>query len=183
MVVKGFAQKEGIDFTEICSPIVKMSSIRVFLGRVAALDLECEQLDVNTTFLHKYFKEDIYTDQPNGFKERGKDNLHCKLKNIIYGIKQAPCQWYNKFDSFLLEHDFKRLEDNHCVYIKKYEEMYIILLLYVDDMLIVGHDKNMIYRLKKDLGSRFAMKDLGPIQKILGMKIMHDKKNIKLWLS
>ena len=50
-------------------------------------------------------------------------------------------------------------------------------------MLIVGHDKNMINRLKKDLGSRFAMKDLGPIQQILGMKIMHDKKNKKLWLS
>ena len=61
--------------------------------------------------------------------------------------------------------------------------MYIILLLYVDDMLIVGHDKNMINRLKKDLDSRYEMKDLGPIQQILGMKIMRDRKNKKLWLS
>ena len=56
-------------------------------------------------------------------------------------------------------------------------------MLYVDDMLIARHDKNMINRLKKDLGRRFAMKDLGPVQQILGMKIMCDRKNKKLWLS
>ena len=83
----------------------------------------------------------------------------------------------------MLEHGFKRLEVDHYVYIKKYEEMYIILLLYVDDMLIVGHDKNMINRLKKDLGSRFPMKYLSPVQQILGMKIVCDKRNKKLWLS
>ena len=57
LVVKGFAQKEGIDFTEIFSPIVKMSSIRVILGLVATLDLECEQLDVKTVFLHGELEE------------------------------------------------------------------------------------------------------------------------------
>ena len=60
LVVKGFAQKEGIDFNEIFSPIVKMSSIRVILGLVAALDLECEQLDVKTTFFHGGLEEEIY---------------------------------------------------------------------------------------------------------------------------
>ena len=61
----------------------------------------------------------------------------------------------------MLEHGFQRLEADHCVYIKRYDQgKYIILLLYVDDMLIVGHDKNKINRLKKDLGSKFAMKDL-----------------------
>jgi len=50
-------------------------------------------------------------------------------------------------------------------------------------MLIVGHDKNKINKLKKDLGSKFAMKDLGTTQQILGMQIMRDKKNKRLWLS
>ena len=84
----------------------------------------------------------------------------------------------------MLEHDFHRLEADHCVYIKRYDQgKYIILLLYVDDMLIVGHDKNKINRLKKYLGSKFAMKDLGPAQQILGMQIMRDRKNKSLWLS
>lgn len=84
----------------------------------------------------------------------------------------------------MLEHGFQRLEVDHCVYIKRYDQgKYIILLLYVDGMLIVGHDKNKINRLKKDLGSKFAMKDLGPAQHILGMRIMRDRKNKRLWLS
>ena len=57
LVVKGFAQKEGIDFTEIFSPIVQMSSIRVILGLVSALNRECEQLDVKTAFLHGELEE------------------------------------------------------------------------------------------------------------------------------
>ena len=85
------------------------------------------------------------------------------LKNSLYGLKQARCQWYKKFDSFMLDHDFKILEFDHCVYIKMYDqEKYIILLIYVDDMLVVGKDKDMIDMLKKDLGIQFAMKDLGP---------------------
>ena len=97
-MVKGFPQKEGIHFTEIFSPVVKMSSIRVILGLVAALDLECEQLDVKTTFLHGDLKEEIYMEQPNGFKERGKENLVCKLKKNLYWLKHAPHEWYKKFD-------------------------------------------------------------------------------------
>ena len=65
----------------------------------------------------------------------------------------------------MLEHGFHRLEADHCVYIKRYDQgKYLILLLYVDDMFIVGHDKNMINMLKKDLGNKFAMKDLGLAQ-------------------
>ena len=102
LVVKGFSQKEGIDFIEIFSPIVKMSSIRVILGLVAALDLECEQLDVKTAFLHGELEEEIYMEQPEGFIEKGKEGLDCRLKKSLYGLKQAPQQWYKKFHSFML---------------------------------------------------------------------------------
>ena len=84
----------------------------------------------------------------------------------------------------MLEHGFQRLEVDHCVYIKRYDQgKYIILFLYLDDMLIVGHDKNKINRLKKYLGSKLSMKDLGPAQQILGIQIMRDRKNKRLWLS
>ena len=64
LVVKGFGQEEGIDFEEIFSPVVKMSSIRVFLGLAAVQDLEIEQLDVKMTFLHGDLEEEIYMEQP-----------------------------------------------------------------------------------------------------------------------
>eukprot|EP00253_Pinus_taeda_P019115 PITA_19115 len=184
LVVKGFSQKEGINFTEFFLLVVKMSSIRVILGLLAALDLECEQLDVKIAFLHGELEEEIYMQQPEDFIEKGKEGLVCRLKKSLYGLKQAPQQWYMKFDSFMLKHGFQRLEADHCVYIKRYDQgKYIILLLYLDDMLIIGHDKNKINRLKKDLGRKFAIKDLGPAQQMLGMWIMLDRKNKTLWLS
>ena len=67
-----------------------MSSIRVILGLVTTLDLECEQLDVKTTFLYGKLKEDIYMEQLESFIEKGKKALVCRLKKSIYGLKHAP---------------------------------------------------------------------------------------------
>ena len=96
LVVKGFRQKKGIDFEEIFSPVMKMSSIRVALGLAASMNLEIEQLDVKTAFLHGDLKEEIYMEQPKGFEVKSKENFVCKLKKSLYGLKQAPRQWYRK---------------------------------------------------------------------------------------
>ncbi|GKV28962.1 hypothetical protein SLEP1_g37944 [Rubroshorea leprosula] len=184
LVVKGFGQQKGIDYDETFSPIVKMPSLRAILDLAASLNLEIKQLDVKTAFLHGDLEEEIYMKQPEGFEVQGKKNLVCKLKKSLYGLKQAPRQWYRKFDSFMGEHKFARTESDHCVYVKRYPDGdFLILLLYVDDMLIVGHDTKKIAALKIDLSTSFSMKDLGPAKQILGMKIFRDRKNKKLWLS
>ncbi|CAN0905823.1 Retrovirus-related Pol polyprotein from transposon TNT 1-94, partial [Linum grandiflorum] len=184
LVVKGCNQKKGIDFDEIFSPVVKMTSIRTVLGFAASLDLELEQLDVKTAFLHGNLHEEIYMEQPEGFEEKGKSELVCKLKKSLYGLKQAPRQWYRKFDSFMTRNGYKRTTADPCVYFRKFTGgNFIILLLYVDDMLIVGQDAAMIQSLKKDLSKSFDMKDLGPAKQILGMEIARDRKAGKLWLS
>ena len=184
LVVKGFSQKKGIDFEEIFSPVVKMSSIRVVLGLAARLNLEVEQLDVKTAFLHGDLEEEIYMEQPEGFKVKGKENLVCKLRKSLYGLKQAPRQWYKKFDSFMMSQGYDRTTSDHCVFMKKFsDDDFIILLLYVDDMLIVGHDVGKIEKLKRELSKSFAMKDLGSVKQILGMKILRDRKKRKIWLS
>lgn len=184
LVTKGSGQKKGIEFSEIFSPVVKMTSIRVVVGLAACLDLEFEQLDVETTFLHGDMKEEIYMEQPEGSKVKGKENLICRLKKSLYGQKQASRQWYKKFYSFMVGHEYKRTVANHCVYVRNFSnDNFIIILLYVDDMLIVGNDINMIDKLKKDLSKSFDMKDLGLTQHILGLKIVRDRKAKKLWLS
>ena len=70
---------------------------------------------------------------------------------------------------------FKRCETDHCCYVKFFDNFYIILLLYVDDMLIAGSSIDEINNLKKQLSKQFAMKDLGVAKQILGMKIIRDK--------
>ena len=92
LVVKRFNQKKGVDFEEIFSPVMKISSIRVVLGQAASLDLEIEQLDVKTAFLHGDLEEEIYMEQPEGFEVVGKENLVCRPQKSQYGLKQAPRQ-------------------------------------------------------------------------------------------
>jgi hypothetical protein len=102
----------------------------------------------------------------------------------LYGLKQAPRQWYLKFDRFMTEHGYSRCHFDHCVYFKNLENgSYIILLLYVDDMLVGRSNMQDINVLKKKLSNSFAMKDLGVAKKILGMRITRDRKNRKLTLS
>lgn len=106
--MKGFQQKEDIDYTEIFSLVVKLTTIRVILGIVDAEDLHFEQLDVKTAFLHGDFEEDIYMMQPQGFTILDNEGLICKLKKNLYSFKQALRQWYKKFDGFMCNSGFMR---------------------------------------------------------------------------
>ena len=90
LVAKGFSQIPGVDYNDVFSPVVKHSSIRTFFSIVAMHDLELEQLDVKTAFLHGELEEEIYMDQTEGFIVLGKENFICKLKKSLYGLKQSP---------------------------------------------------------------------------------------------
>jgi ATP-binding cassette subfamily B (MDR/TAP) protein 1 len=177
LMVKGFLQKKGIDFDEIFSPLVKMTPVRAILELTACLDLEIEQMDVKTAFIHGDLHEEINMTQPEGFEVPGKENLVCKQKKNLYVLKQTPRQWYKKFDSFMGSQDYRRTIADQCVYFQKCSGGdFVALLLYVDDMLIVGKDVSKIKHLKEELFKSFDMKDLGPAQQILGMHIYRDSK-------
>jgi hypothetical protein len=183
LVVKGFQQLSGIYYTEVFSPVVKMTTVRVVLGIVAAEDLHLEQLDVRTAFLHGELEEDIFMEQPEGFQVIGKENLVCKLEKSLYGLKQAPRQWYKKFDSFMIANGFRRCEADSCCYMKDFGDCYIILLLYVDDMLLAGSSTARIEDLKRQMSKEFDMKDLGEAKQILGMRIIRDRSAGTLMLT
>ena len=184
LVMKDFSQKKVIDFEEIFSPVVKMYSMRVMLGLATSMNLEIEQLDVKTIFLHGDLEKEIYMEQPEGFTIKSKEHLVCRLKKSLYGLKQTLRQWYKKFDSFMVKHGYDRTAFDHCVFVKKFSYgEFIILLLYVDDMLIVSHNTSKIDKLKNELSKSFEMKDLGLASQILSIKISRDRTNGKLWLS
>jgi hypothetical protein len=106
------------------------------------------------------------------------------FKKIFNGLNQAPRKWYLNFDRFMIEQGYSRCHSNQCVYFKNIENgSFIIFLLYVDGILVAGSNMQDINVLKKKLGNSFAMKDLGVAKKILGMRIIRDRKNCKLTLS
>ena len=89
-MAKGYSQRHGIDYDEVFSPVARHTSIRVVLALIAHQDLEFEQLDVKTAFLHGNLEEEIFLEQPKGFKKPGTKNLVCKLKKSLYGLIQSP---------------------------------------------------------------------------------------------
>jgi hypothetical protein len=105
-------------------------------------------MDVKTTFLHGDLEEEIFMKQPESYAVKGKKELVCKLKKSLYGLKQSPRMWYQKFDTNMLGLGFKRSKEDHCVYSKLIGDHVIYLVLYVDDMLLIGNNKEIIQDVK-----------------------------------
>ena len=176
LVGKGYTQKEGVDFKKVFSPVVRHASIRVILSLTAVQDMELDLLDVKTAFLHGRLQEEIFMTQPEGYEDPKKPRHVCLLKKSLYGLKQSLRQCYLRFDEFMVKHGFMRCSYDCCVYYKLLkDDIYIYLLLYVDDMLIACKIREEIEDLKKILSSEFDMKNLGIAKKILGVEIERNR--------
>eukprot|EP00253_Pinus_taeda_P008382 PITA_08382 len=132
-------------------------------------------MDVNSAFLHGDLHEEIYMEQPIGFIQTD-SSLVCRLKKSLYGLKQAPRAWYAKMNSFLLESGFSRCHSDHTVYTKKEGKSLIILVLYVDDLILIGSDPNLINHVKSSLKKKFEMTDLRHLHYFLGLQVLQSKE-------
>ena len=100
LVAKGFTQTYGIDYLETFAPVAKLNSVRVLLSLVANRDWPQQHLDVKNAFLNGDLEEEVYMDAPPGFGETFGTKV-CKLKNSLYGLKQSPRAWFEKFTQFV----------------------------------------------------------------------------------
>jgi hypothetical protein len=115
------------------------------MALVAHYDLELHQMDVKIVFLNGDLQENVYMAQSEGFVMKGKEHMGYKLKKSIYGLKQASRQWYLKFDEVIKKFGFIKNQVDNYIYIKIKESMFIILVLYVDDILLACNDKNLLH--------------------------------------
>ncbi|RVW43546.1 Retrovirus-related Pol polyprotein from transposon TNT 1-94 [Vitis vinifera] len=175
--------REGIDFTETFSPVSTKDSFRLVMALVAHFDLELHQMDVKIAFLNGDLSEEVYMSQPEGFKENGKENMVCRLKRSIYGLKQASRQWYLKFDKIVTSFGFIENEFDQCVYMKVNGSKYIFMVLYIDDILLASSDVNLLNDTKRILSANFNIKDLGEASFVLGIEIYRDRSRNLLGLS
>ncbi|GJR67773.1 retrotransposon protein, putative, ty1-copia subclass [Tanacetum coccineum] len=180
LVIKGYRQREGLYYFDSYSPVTRITSIRMVLAIAALKKLEVHQMDVKTEFLNGDLEEEIYMNQPEGFIAPRQESKVCRLVKSLYGLKQAPKQWHQKFDHTMLESGFKINECDKCVYVKDTSIGYVILCLYVDDMIIIGSNDKMIKYTKDMLKSKFDMKDIGLADVILGIKIIQTHNRLVL---
>nr|GFA25100.1 hypothetical protein [Tanacetum cinerariifolium] len=175
LVAKGYTQTPGIDYDETFSLVADIRAIRILIAIVAYYDYEIWQMDVKTTFLNGYLNEEVYMEQPEGFVNPKYPNRVCKLKRSIYGLKQASRQWNKRFDDEIKKFGFTQNCDEPCIYLKASGSNITFLILYVDNILIMGNNIPMLQSVKTYLGKCFVMKDLGKVAYILGIKIYRDR--------
>ncbi|GKA14827.1 retrovirus-related pol polyprotein from transposon TNT 1-94 [Tanacetum coccineum] len=139
------------------------------------------EMNVKIVFLNGYLNEEVYMEQPEGFVSQKYPNRVCKLKRSIYGLKQASRQWNKRFDDEIKKFRFSQNHDEPCVYVKASRSYVTFLILYVDDILIMGNNIPMLKDVKSYLGRCFAMKDLGEVAYILGIKIYRDRSKVSCY--
>jgi hypothetical protein len=157
--------------------------LRIILALVAHFDLELQQMDVKTTFLNGDLEEKVYMKQPEGFPSSDGEQLVCKLKKSIYGLKQASRQWYLKFHNVISSFSFVENVMDQCIYQKVSGSKICFLVLYVDDILLATNDKGLLYEVKQFLSKTFDMKDMGEAFYVIGIKIHRDRFRGILGLS
>ncbi|KAJ9548797.1 hypothetical protein OSB04_021340 [Centaurea solstitialis] len=183
LVAKGFTQTHGIDYDETFSPVAMLKSIRILMAISAYFNYEIWQMDVKTAFLNGKLTEDVYMEQPEGFEDPKNPNKVCKLLKSIYGLKQASRSWNLHFDERIKEFGFAKSEFEPCVYTKFSGSIVTFLVLYVDDILLIGNDVPTLQSVKEWLSKCFQMKDLGEAAYILGIKIYRNRSKRLIGLS
>ena len=179
LVAKGFTQHEGLDFTKTFSPIAKMTTVKTLLAISTVKGWHLIQLDVNNAFLHGELHKEVYMHLPQGFRSKG-ENVVCKLNKSFYGLKQALRQWYSKFSSTILKCGFKQSKYDYSFFTKKFNQSFIILLVYMDDILIASNDVHAVEELKVFLDQEFKLKNLGNLKFFLGLEVARSEKGISL---
>ncbi|CAI7896035.1 unnamed protein product [Closterium sp. NIES-54] len=131
-----------------------------------------KQMDITTAFLNGIILEELYMLQPEGLDD-GSSRV-CRLKKAIYGLKQAPRAWYHKLEETLLAGGFKKSECDHSLFLLQEKEQFLMLLVYVDDILLFSESSAMIEHVEEMLEMQFKCSKMGDVKYYLGMHVERD---------
>jgi hypothetical protein len=155
LVIKGFAQKAGVDYDQTFSPVARSGTIRSVIAVAANEGMDLMQFDVSTAFLYGSLDEVIYMEQPEGYHDG--TNKVCKLLRSLYGLKQAPRCWNKRIGEFLKKQGFEQSEADPCLFTKTTANGKIILAIYVDDGLIAFNNKSDVMEFVTMLQNEFKV--------------------------
>jgi hypothetical protein len=173
LVAKGYAQQQGVDFDEVFAPVARLETLRVLLALAAQGGWQVHHMDVKSAFLNGDLTETVYVQQPPGFKVDSENKA-------LYGLKQAPRAWNARLDKELVALGFVRSKLEHAVYRRTGKNSFLIVGVYVDDLVISGPNANDIKQFKSEMKKRFNMSDLGLLSYYLGIKVKQGDGGITL---
>ncbi|KAI3511072.1 hypothetical protein L1887_18216 [Cichorium endivia] len=170
---------KGVDYHDTFAPVAKLVTVRTLLAVAAKKNWFIHQLDVNNAFLHGDLEEEVYMKIPQGFSKETETRV-CRLQKSLYGLKQASRNWYHKFTKFLLHMGFEQSKADHSLFLWDKDGVYIAILIYVDDVIVVGNNLERIQQTKRRLDEAFSIKDLGQLKYFLGIEVAKTPEGLVL---
>ncbi|KAJ0851918.1 putative RNA-directed DNA polymerase [Helianthus annuus] len=171
LVVQGFSQQEGINFTEVYVPVARLEAIRIFLAFASWKGFKVYQLDVKSAFLYGKIKEEVYVGQPSGFTDPvHKDKVYL-LDKALYGIHLAPRAWYETLSQHLLTNGFTRGTVDSTMFTKEVAGHLLIVQIYVDDIIFRSTDDDLCKEFEKVMKKKFEMSSMGEMKFFLGLQV------------
>jgi hypothetical protein len=169
-------QRPSIDINETYSPVMNEITFWYLISLATQKHLSLQLIDVVTSYLYGSLDSDIYMKVPDGISVLNTNtnlNMYCvKLVKSLYDLKQSGRMWYNRLKKILLNKGYSNSDDYPCVFIKKSNTGFCIISVYVDDLNIIGHTKD-IDKACNHLKNEFEMKDLGKTKFCLWSQIEH----------
>ncbi|CAM8976460.1 unnamed protein product [Rhodiola kirilowii] len=158
-----------------------MTIVRCLIAIVAAKQWPLHQLDVNNAFLHGSLEEEVYMKLPPGFymKEKAAGKV-CRLIKSLYGLKQASRQWFVKFNEALIAFGFQNSLNDYSLFTLSRDGAFLVLLVYVDDVLLTGTSDQLISDVKTYIHNKFQIKDLSHLKYFLGLEVPRSTTGIFL---
>jgi hypothetical protein len=197
---RGFNMIHGVDYTETFAPVAKIVTFRILLTLISLLSLFTGKMDVKTAFLNSKLDETIWLEPPpnllglleilckdNSLTSQQRRKIRKQLKHLtrgaklrllkaLYGTKQASRQWYLDIDNFLQKEKFVPNKADNCFYtlnINAYD--YVLLLLYVDDIIIAATTEELKIKYVKLISQKYKISYTGILDEYLNIKINHDR--------
>ncbi|CAI7920656.1 unnamed protein product, partial [Closterium sp. NIES-53] len=177
-VVRGFDQEQGRDFTETFAPVSRHTSHRILLAVAAMKKKKLRQIDVANAFLYAPVDAEIFVELPHG--THGNPNQVCQLLKSLYGIKQAPRLWQQHLHTRLTRIRFRQLPHDQGMYRLTKGADYILLIVYVDDLLYIGSTDDVITWFEGELQKDLTLTVSSTVTQYLGLNIREEEKAICL---
>lgn len=167
LVAQGFSQLKGINYDEVFSPVINFSLIRLFFTILVSFCCWSHtQIDITCAYLYANLKEKVFMRQPKGYEDQDHPNHVCLLHKAIYGLKQSGREWFHELSSVLEDLKFRKLKWANGVFHKAE----VVLLLYVDDIIVLGKTESCVLKAINILETRFDLKILGRTKTLLGVQ-------------
>ncbi|KAM1157262.1 hypothetical protein ACFX2B_027658 [Malus domestica] len=172
-IAKGFHQQAGVDFSKTFSPVVKPTTIHTVLSLTISFGWPLHQLDVKNAFLHGSLIKEVYMTQLPSFVNLKRPHYVCKLQKEIYGLKQASRAWFQRLSSFLIQSGFLQSRFNNSMFTFHQGSVILVLLLYIDDIVLMGNSPSLSKYFIGTLDLGFELKDLGKLHYFLGIEVSY----------